>query len=65
MCARLFRPFGCAPAGDAADGFPDEVFRAASVAEIIAPFPMATSEAELKGVSKAMSVYRLARTDMA
>jgi hypothetical protein len=31
------------------------------VAEIIAPYPVAKSEAELKGVSKALSVYRLAR----
>jgi hypothetical protein len=32
------------------------------VAEIIAPYKVARSEAELKGVSKAMPVYRLART---
>jgi class 3 adenylate cyclase len=40
----------------------EEVYRAPSVAEIIAPYPVDKSEAELKGVSKAMSVYRLART---
>ena len=40
----------------------EEVYGAAGVAEIVAPFPMAKSETELKGVSKAMSVYRLART---
>ena len=32
-----------------------------AVAEIIAPYPVAKSQAELKGVSKAMSVYHLAR----
>jgi class 3 adenylate cyclase len=39
----------------------EEVYRAPAVAEIIAPYPMAKREAELKGVSKAMSVYHLAR----
>jgi len=39
----------------------EEVYNAPAVAEIIAPYPVAKSEAELKGVSKAMSVYRLAR----
>jgi class 3 adenylate cyclase len=39
----------------------EEVYGAPAVAEIIAPYPVAKSEAELKGVSKAMSVYRLAR----
>jgi class 3 adenylate cyclase len=40
----------------------EEVYGAPSVADIIAPYPLTKSEAELKGVSKAMSVYRLART---
>jgi class 3 adenylate cyclase len=39
----------------------EEVYGAPAVAEIIAPYPMVKSEAELKGVSKAMSVYHLAR----
>ena len=39
----------------------EEVYGATAVAEIIAPYPVAKSEAELKGVSKAMSVYHLAR----
>jgi class 3 adenylate cyclase len=39
----------------------EEVYGAPAVAEIIAPYPVARSEAELKGVSKAMSVYHLAR----
>ena len=39
----------------------EEVYGAPGVAEIIAPYPVAKSEAELKGVSKAMSVYHLAR----
>jgi class 3 adenylate cyclase len=39
----------------------EDVYRAPAVADIIAPYPVARSEAELKGVSKAMSVYRLAR----
>jgi class 3 adenylate cyclase len=39
----------------------EEVYSAPAVAEIIAPYPVEKSEAELKGVSKAMSVYRLAR----
>jgi len=42
--------------------FTEEVHGAPAVAEIIAPYKVAKSEAELKGVSKAMSVYRLART---
>ena len=40
----------------------EEVYGAPDVADIIAPYPVARSEAELKGVSKPMSVYRLART---
>jgi class 3 adenylate cyclase len=39
----------------------EDVYGAPAVAEIIAPYPVAKSEAELKGVSKAMSVYRLTR----
>lgn len=39
----------------------EEVYGAPGVAEIIAPYPAAKSEAQLKGVSKAMSVYHLAR----
>jgi class 3 adenylate cyclase len=39
----------------------EEVYGAPKVAEIIAPYPVAKSEAELKGVSKPMSIYRLAR----
>jgi len=39
----------------------EEVYGAPAVAEIVAPYPVVKSEAELKGVSKAMSVYRLAR----
>ncbi len=39
----------------------EDVYAAPAVAEIIAPYPVAKSQAELKGVSKAMSVYRLAR----
>ncbi len=39
----------------------EEVYGAPAVAEIIAPYKMTKSEAELKGVSKAMSVYHLAR----
>jgi class 3 adenylate cyclase len=39
----------------------EEVYGAPTVAEIVAPYPVAKSEAELKGVSKAMSVYHLAR----
>ena len=38
----------------------EEVYGAPHVAEIIAPYPVTKSEAELKGVSKVMSVYRLA-----
>jgi class 3 adenylate cyclase len=38
----------------------EEVYGAPAVAEIIAPYPVVKSQAELKGVSKAMSVYRLA-----
>jgi class 3 adenylate cyclase len=39
----------------------EDVYRAPAVAEIIAPYPVVRSEAALKGVSKAMSVYHLAR----
>jgi class 3 adenylate cyclase len=39
----------------------EDVYRAPAVADIVAPYPTAKCEAELKGVSKAMSVYRLAR----
>jgi class 3 adenylate cyclase len=39
----------------------EDVHDAAGVAEIAAPYSVAKSEAELKGVSKPMSVYRLAR----
>jgi class 3 adenylate cyclase len=39
----------------------EEVHGAPAVAEIIAPYPVAKREAALKGVSKAMSVYHLAR----
>src|ERR1700690_1815491 len=39
----------------------EEVYGAQAVAEIIAPYPVAKSEAELKGVSKPMSVYHLSR----
>jgi class 3 adenylate cyclase len=39
----------------------EEVHGAPDVAEIIATCPVTRSEAELKGVSKPMSVYRLAR----
>ncbi|WP_245438785.1 adenylate/guanylate cyclase domain-containing protein [Bradyrhizobium sp. SK17] len=39
----------------------EDVHRAPEVAEIIAPYPVTRSEAELKGVSKAMPVYHLAR----
>src|SRR5476649_1939017 len=39
----------------------EEVYGAPEVVEIIAPYPVVKSEAELKGVSKAMSVYHLAR----
>jgi class 3 adenylate cyclase len=39
----------------------EEVYVAPAVAKIIAPYPVAKSEVELKGVSKAMSVYHLAR----
>ena len=40
----------------------EEVYGASGVADIVAPYPMTRSEAELKGVSKPMPVYRLART---
>jgi class 3 adenylate cyclase len=40
----------------------EDVYRAPGVADIIAPYPVAKTEAELKGVSKAMTVYHLART---
>ena len=39
----------------------EDVYDAEGVAEIIAPYPVAKSEAELRGVNKAMSVYHLAR----
>ncbi|MEI9925407.1 MAG: DUF5939 domain-containing protein [Bradyrhizobium sp.] len=39
----------------------EEVYSAPAVAEIIAPYPVAKSQAELKGVSSAMSVYRFTR----
>ena len=39
----------------------EDVHDAEGVAEIIAPYPVAKSEAELRGVNKAMSVYHLAR----
>jgi class 3 adenylate cyclase len=39
----------------------EDVYAAPAVADIIAPYPLTKSEAELKGVSKAMSVYHLAR----
>ena len=37
----------------------EDVYGAPAVAEIVTPYPVARSEAELKGVSRAMSVYRL------
>ena len=39
----------------------EDVHGAPEVAEIIAPYPVAKSEAALKGVSQAMSVYHLTR----
>ena len=39
----------------------EDVHDAAGVAEIVAPYSVAKIEAELRGVSKAMSVYHLAR----
>jgi class 3 adenylate cyclase len=39
----------------------EDVRRAPEVADIIAPYPVVKSEAALKGVSKAMSVYHLSR----
>lgn len=39
----------------------EDVHGAPDVAEIIAPYPVTKSQAELKGVSKPMPVYRLAR----
>jgi class 3 adenylate cyclase len=39
----------------------EEVYGAPGVADIVAPYVMKKSEAELKGVSKPMSVYHLAR----
>ena len=39
----------------------EDVYDAAGVAEIVAPYSVAKSEAALKGVSKAMAVYHLAR----
>jgi class 3 adenylate cyclase len=41
----------------------EEVHGAQGVAEIIAPYPVTKSEAELKGVSKPVPVYRLTRTE--
>ena len=41
----------------------EDVYRAPAVAEIIAPYPLAKNEAELKGVSKAMSIYHIARME--
>jgi class 3 adenylate cyclase len=38
----------------------EDVYGAPAVAEIIAPYPVTKSEAQLKGVSKAMPVYHLA-----
>jgi class 3 adenylate cyclase len=40
----------------------EDVHGAPGVADIIAPYPVTKSQAELKGVSKPMPVYRLART---
>ncbi|MBV8920825.1 adenylate/guanylate cyclase domain-containing protein [Bradyrhizobium sp.] len=39
----------------------EDVYGASAVADIIAPCKVTKSEAELKGVNKAMSIYRLAR----
>ena len=39
----------------------EDVHSAPAVADIIAPYPVTTSQAELKGVSRAVSVYHLAR----
>jgi class 3 adenylate cyclase len=39
----------------------EDVYDAAGVAEIVAPYAVAKSEVELKGVSKTMPVYHLAR----
>jgi class 3 adenylate cyclase len=39
----------------------EDVYSAPAVAEIIAPYPTVKREAELKGVSKAVSIYHLAR----
>jgi hypothetical protein len=39
----------------------EDVYGAPAAADIIARYPVTRSEAELKGVSKAMSVYCLAR----
>ena len=36
----------------------EDVHDAAGVAEIVAPYSVAKGDAELKGVSKAMSVYQ-------
>jgi class 3 adenylate cyclase len=41
----------------------EEVYGAQGVAEIIASYPLTKSEAALKGVSKPMPVYHLARTE--
>jgi class 3 adenylate cyclase len=39
----------------------EDVHDAAGVAEIVAPYSVVKGEAELKGISNAMSVYNLAR----
>jgi len=40
----------------------EDVYGAPAVADIVAPYQVTRSEAELKGVSKAMPVYRFTRT---
>jgi class 3 adenylate cyclase len=40
----------------------EDVYGVPAVAEVVAPYPLARSEAELKGVSKPMPVYHLKRT---
>ena len=42
----------------------EEVYGAPDVAEIVAPYPLTKSEVQLKGVSNAMSIYRLTQMDM-
>jgi len=39
----------------------EEVYGAPAVVDVIAPYPVIKSQAELKGVSQAMPVYHLAR----